>query len=79
MKDLSDASFVLGIQIHRNRWRYSWIITKEVFKNGSQEIWHTSLQSGDTPLAKGDKFSFNQCSKSNFEGKKYRRFLMFQQ
>ncbi|KAL9266918.1 Retrovirus-related Pol polyprotein from transposon TNT 1-94-like protein, partial [Drosera capensis] len=45
MKDLGDVSFVLGIQIHRDRLK------------------------GDTPVAKGDKFSLNQCPKNGFETK----------
>ena len=36
MKDLGDASFVLGIQIHRDRSRgYSRIITKELYRKGT--------------------------------------------
>ncbi|RVW46052.1 Retrovirus-related Pol polyprotein from transposon TNT 1-94 [Vitis vinifera] len=50
MKDLGNASFVLGIQIHRDRSR------------------------GDTPVAKGDKFSLHQCPKNELEKKDMERF-----
>ncbi|RVW94715.1 Retrovirus-related Pol polyprotein from transposon TNT 1-94 [Vitis vinifera] len=49
MKDLGDASFVLGIQIHRDRSR------------------------GDTPVAKGDKFSLNQCPKNSLESQEMQK------
>ncbi|RVW20450.1 Retrovirus-related Pol polyprotein from transposon TNT 1-94 [Vitis vinifera] len=50
MKDLGNASFVLGIQIHRDRSR------------------------GDTPVAKGDKFSLHQCPKNELKKKDMERF-----
>ncbi|KAL5559247.1 hypothetical protein UlMin_035458 [Ulmus minor] len=49
MKDLGDASFVLGIHIHRDRSR------------------------GDTPVAKGDKFSLNQCPKNSLESQEMQK------
>ena len=61
-------NFVLGIHIHRDR---SWgilglsrrIYIEKVLKRfGMQEC-----KSGDTPVAKGDKFSLKQCPKGNLE------------
>ncbi|KAJ4710363.1 Retrovirus-related Pol polyprotein from transposon TNT 1-94 [Melia azedarach] len=68
MKDLGDASFVLGIQIHRDRSRgilglsqKSYI--EKVFKRyGMQDC-----KPSDTPVAKGDKFSLKQCPKNDIE------------
>lgn len=34
---------------------------------------------GDTLIAEGEKFNLNQCPKSDFEGKKCKRFLVRQQ
>ncbi|RVW62736.1 Retrovirus-related Pol polyprotein from transposon TNT 1-94 [Vitis vinifera] len=51
MKDLGNASFVLGIQIYRDRSR------------------------GDTPMAKGDKFSLKQCPRNELERKDMERYL----
>ena len=70
MKDLGDASFVLGIQIHRDRSRgilglsQKSYIEKVLKRYGMQDC-----KPGDTPVAKGDKFSLNQCPKNDFEEK----------
>ena len=68
MKDLGDASFVLGIQIHRDRSQgilglsQKSYIDKVVKRFGMQDC-----RPGDTPVAKGDKFSLSQCPKCNLE------------
>jgi hypothetical protein len=68
MKDLGEASFVLGIQIHRDRSRgilglsQKSYIEKVLKRYGMQDC-----KPGDTPVAKGDKFSLNQCPKNDFE------------
>ena len=68
MKDLGDASFILGIQIHRDRSRgilglsQKSYIDKVLKRFGMQDC-----RPGDTPVAKGDKFSLNQCPKGNLE------------
>ncbi|KAL6335947.1 hypothetical protein AAG906_003572 [Vitis piasezkii] len=49
--DLGNASFVLGIQIYRDRSR------------------------GDTPVAKGDKFSLEQCPRNELEMKDMEKYL----
>jgi len=68
MKDLGDASFVLGIQIHRDRSRGILGLSQrsyidKVLKRFSMH----ECKFGDTPVAKGDKFSFHQCPKGNLE------------
>ena len=68
MKDLGDASFVLGIEIHRDRSRgilglsQRNYIDKVLKKFGMQ-----NSKPGDTHVAKGDKFSLSQCPKINLE------------
>ncbi|KAL9265865.1 Retrovirus-related Pol polyprotein from transposon TNT 1-94-like protein [Drosera capensis] len=68
MKDLGEASFVLGIQIHRERSRgilglsQNSYIDKVLDRFGMQ-----NSKPGNTPVAKGDKFSLNQCPKGNLE------------
>ncbi|XP_020591553.1 putative disease resistance protein RGA3 [Phalaenopsis equestris] len=68
MKDLGDASFVLGIQIHRDRSQcilglsQRSYIDKVLKRFGMQ-----NCRPIDTPVAKGDKFSLNQCPKGNLE------------
>ncbi|KAL9265434.1 Retrovirus-related Pol polyprotein from transposon TNT 1-94-like protein [Drosera capensis] len=70
MKDLGDASFVLGIQIHQDRLKgvlglsQKGYIDKVLKRYGMQDC-----KSGDTLVAKGDKFSLNHCLKNGFETK----------
>ncbi|KAL9252624.1 Retrovirus-related Pol polyprotein from transposon TNT 1-94-like protein [Drosera capensis] len=71
IKDLGNASFVLRIQIHRDRLKGVLELSQKgyidkVFKRyGMQDC-----KPGDTLIAKGDKFSLNQCPKNGFETKK---------
>ncbi|KAH9656751.1 hypothetical protein KPL70_022797 [Citrus sinensis] len=68
MKDLGDVSFVLGIEIHRDRSRgilglsQRNYIDKVLKKFGMQ-----NSKPSDTLVAKGDKFSLSQCPKTNLE------------
>ena len=68
MKDLGDASFVLGKQIH---WDRSQGILGLSQKSSIEKILKRfgmhDCKPDDTPVAKGDKFSFSQCPKNNFE------------
>ena len=70
MKDLGEASFVLGIEIHRDRSRgilglsQRNYIEKILKRFGMQDC-----KPGDTPVAKGDKLSLDQCPKNDFESK----------
>jgi hypothetical protein len=74
MKDLGNASFVLGIQIHRDRSRgvlglsQKGYIEKVLARFGMQDC-----APGDTPVAKGDKFSLNQCPKNELERKEIQK------
>ena len=74
MKNLGDASFVLGIQIHRDRSRgilglsQKGYIEKVLKRFGMQ-----NSKPGDTPVAKGDKFSLNQCPKNDLEVKEMQK------
>ena len=68
MKDLGDASFVLGIQIHRNRSHgILGLSQKSYIKKILKRFGMHDCKPGDTPVAKGDKFSLSQCPKNNFE------------
>ncbi|KZV42092.1 hypothetical protein F511_11688 [Dorcoceras hygrometricum] len=71
MKDLGDASFVLGIQIHRARSRgILGLSQKNYIEKVLKRYGMHDCKPGDTPVAKGDKFSLNQCPKNDFEKKK---------
>ena len=68
MKDLGDASFVLGIQIHRDRsLGILGLSQKSYIEKNLKRFGMHDCKPGDTPVAKGDKFSLSQCPKNNFE------------
>ena len=68
MKDLGDASFVLGIQIHRDPSRgILGLSQKSYIEKILKRFGMHDCKLGDTPVAKGDKFSLSQCPKNNFE------------
>jgi len=68
MKDLGDASFVLGIQIHQDRSRGILGLSKRSYIDKILKRFSIhECKSEDTLVSKGDKFSLNQCSKGNLE------------
>ena len=58
--------------------RYPWIITKKKKKNYINKVLSRfgmkDCVLGDTPIAKGDKFSLSQCSKNELEQKEPQKF-----
>ena len=68
MKDLGDASFVLGIQIHRDRSRgILGLSQKSYIEKILKRFGMRDCKPGDTLVVKEDKFSLSQCPKNNFE------------
>ena len=66
MEDLGEASFVLEIQIHRDRSRgILGLSQKSYIEKVLQRFGTQDCKPGDTPVAKGDKFSLKQCPKSD--------------
>jgi Reverse transcriptase (RNA-dependent DNA polymerase) len=68
MKDRGEASYVLGLKIHRDRNKvilglsqYAYI--DKVLKRYGMK----NYKSENTPVAKGDKFSLNQCPNTELE------------
>ena len=62
MKDLGDASYVLGIEIHRDRSRHLLGLSQKAYINRVLERFNMDkCKPGDVPVAKGDKFSKEQC------------------
>ena len=73
MKDFGEATFVLGIQIHRDRSRgILGLSQKSYIEKVLKRFGMQDCKPGDTPIAKGDKFSLDQCPKNELEihGKK---------
>ena len=75
MKDLGDASFMLGIQIYRDHSRgilglsQNSYIDKVLSRFGM-----SNYAPGATPMAKREKFSLHQCLRNELERKDMERF-----
>lgn len=68
MKDLGEASFVLGIEIHRDRPRgILGLSQKSYIDKVLKRFGMHDCKPGDTPIAKGDKFCLEQCPKGKLE------------
>jgi Reverse transcriptase (RNA-dependent DNA polymerase) len=68
MKYLSEASYVLGLKIHRYRNKGVLGLSQQayidkVLKRYGME----NYKPGNTPVIKGDKFSLDQCPKAELE------------
>ena len=68
MKDLGNVSFVLGIHILRDRSQGILRLSqKSYIEKVLNRFGMKDCSLGDTPVAKGDKFSLTQCLKNNIE------------
>jgi Reverse transcriptase (RNA-dependent DNA polymerase) len=65
MKDLDEASYVLGLKIHRDQNKSILGLSQQayidkIFKRYGME----NYKPRNTPVAKGDKFNLDQCPKT---------------
>ena len=68
MKDLGDASFVLGIQIYRDRPRGILRLSQKAYIDKVlSRFGMSNCAPGNTHVAKGEKFSLHQCPKNELE------------
>ncbi|KAL4333668.1 hypothetical protein GQ457_07G003260 [Hibiscus cannabinus] len=68
MKDMGDASYVIGIKIHRDRHKGILGLSQETYINKVLERFRMKDCSPSVaPIMKGDKFNLNQCPKNEFE------------
>ena len=68
MKDLGEASFVLGIEIHRNRSCRLLGLSQRAYVDRILERFNIQLcKPGIAPVCKGDKLSLSQCPHSDIE------------
>ncbi|WKA10747.1 hypothetical protein VitviT2T_028304 [Vitis vinifera] len=75
MKDLGDASFVLGIQIYRDRSRGILGLSQKAYIDKVlSRFGMSNYAPGDMLVAKGNKFSLHQCPKNELEKKDMERF-----
>ncbi len=74
MKDLGDASFVLGIRIYRDRGRgILGLSQKSYIDKVLERFGMQNCKPGDTPVAKGEIFNLSQCPKNEFETKQMQK------
>jgi len=68
MKDMGEASYVIGIKIHRDRFRGILGLSQETYINKILERFPMKDCSPSVaPIVKGDRFNLNQCPKNDFE------------
>ena len=68
MKDMGDASYVIGIKIHRDRIQGILGLSQETYINKVLERFQMKDCSPSiAPIVKGDRFNLNQCPKNNLE------------
>jgi hypothetical protein len=68
MKDLGEASYVLGIEIKRDRSRGLLGLSQQSYINKVLKRFDMSNCSpGEVPMSKGDKLNKRQCPKTNLE------------
>ena len=68
MKDMGDASYVIGIKIHRDRFRGILGLSQETYINKVLERFRMKDYTPSiAPIVKGDRFNLNQCPRNDFE------------
>jgi hypothetical protein len=68
MKDMGEAFYVIGIKIHRDRFRGILGLSQETYINKVLERFRMKDCSPSVaPIMKGDRFSLNQCPKNDLE------------
>jgi Reverse transcriptase (RNA-dependent DNA polymerase) len=65
MKDLGEASYVLGLKIHRDLNKGILGLSQQAYIDKILKRYGIkNYKSENTPVAKGDKFSLDQCPKN---------------
>jgi len=65
---MGEASYVIGIKIHRDRNRGILGLSQEAYINKVRERFNMKNCSPSVaPIVKGDKFELSQCPQNNFE------------
>jgi Reverse transcriptase (RNA-dependent DNA polymerase) len=65
MKDLGEASYVLGLKIHRDQNKGILELSQQAYINKILKRYGMkNCKPGNTPVAKGDEFSLDQCPKN---------------
>ncbi|RVW83705.1 Retrovirus-related Pol polyprotein from transposon TNT 1-94 [Vitis vinifera] len=68
MKDMGDMTYVIGIKIHRDRFRGLLGLSQETYINKVLErFWMKDCSPSIVPIVKGDRFNLDQCPKNDLE------------
>ena len=68
MKDMGEASYVIGIKIHRDRSRCILDLSQETYINKVLErFWMKDYSPSVAPIVKSDRVNLDQCPKNDFE------------
>ena len=68
MKDMGEASYIIGIKIHKERSRGILGLSQDTYINKVLERFNMKNCSLIVaPILKGDRFDLNQCPKIDFE------------
>ena len=68
MKDVGDATYFIGIEIHRNQSQGILSLSQKAYINKVLEIFRMKDCSPNmVPIVKGDGFNLNQCPKNELE------------
>ena len=71
MKDMGDASYVIGIKIFRDKHNGILGLSQKTYINRVLEIFRMKDCSPSVaPIMKGNRFNLNQCPKNDFEKEK---------
>ena len=74
MKDMGEASYVIGIKIHRDRDQGILGLSQQTYISKVLERFRMqNCSTNATPFKKGDKFSLAQCPKNELERKQMER------
>jgi hypothetical protein len=74
MKDMDEASYVIGIEIFRDRSRRLLGLSQKAYiKRVLERFGMDKCSAGDAPIQKGDKFSLMQCPQNEWERKQMER------
>ncbi|RVW47128.1 Retrovirus-related Pol polyprotein from transposon TNT 1-94 [Vitis vinifera] len=76
MKDMGEASYVIGIKIHRDRFQGILGLSQETYINKVLERFRMKDCSPSvSPIVKGDRFNLNQCSKNDLKNEQMKNIL----
>ena len=74
MKDMGEASYVIGIEIFQDRSRrLLGLSQKDYIERVLERFGMNKCSAGDAPIQKGDKFSLMQCLQNEWGRKQMKR------